>query len=100
MSPFLVRPATSRSVSSGDVPLLPAHFCSATGFKPTYGHVSRTNAMPLSFTLNTVGPLVLSTEDCALIGSVIVGVAKLDAILGNDPDVEVQSLSRPPWSSF
>jgi hypothetical protein len=56
--------------------------------------------MPLSFTLNTVGPLVLSTEDCALIGSVIVGVAKLDAILGNDPDVEVQSLSRPPWPSF
>jgi len=35
---------------------LPAHFCGVTGFKPTYGRVSRANAMPLSFTLDTVGP--------------------------------------------
>jgi aspartyl-tRNA(Asn)/glutamyl-tRNA(Gln) amidotransferase subunit A len=57
---------------------LPAHFCGVTGFKPTYGRVSRANAMPLSFTLDTVGPLALSAEDCAVIGSVIAGVDPLD----------------------
>ena len=36
---------------------MPAHFCGTSGFKPTNGRVSRANAMPLSFTLDTVGPL-------------------------------------------
>ena len=46
---------------------MPAHFCGVTGFKPTNGRVSRANAMPLSFTLDTVGPLAQTAEDCALI---------------------------------
>ena len=36
-----------------------------TGFKPTNGRVSRANALPLSFTLDTVGPLAQTAEDCA-----------------------------------
>ena len=56
----------------------PAHFCGVTGFKPSYGRVSRANAMPLSFTLDTVGPLAQSAEDCGLITSLLVGPDPLD----------------------
>jgi Amidase len=73
---------------------LPAHFCGVTGFKPTYGRVSRANAMPLSFTLDTVGPLALSAEDCALIGSVIAGVDPLDPTTSGAPAWDMAATSR------
>jgi aspartyl-tRNA(Asn)/glutamyl-tRNA(Gln) amidotransferase subunit A len=57
---------------------LPAHFCGITGFKPTNGRVSRANALPLSFTLDCVGPLARTAEDCALITAVIAGSDPLD----------------------
>ncbi len=46
---------------------LPASFCGVSGIKPTYGRVSRAGAMPLSFSLDTVGPLARTVEDCALV---------------------------------
>src|SRR5258708_5243368 len=52
---------------------LPAHFCGISGLKPTYGRVSRANAMPLSFSLDSVGPLARTAEDCSLILSEIAG---------------------------
>jgi aspartyl-tRNA(Asn)/glutamyl-tRNA(Gln) amidotransferase subunit A len=75
---------------------LPAHFCGVTGFKPTYGRVSRANAMPLSFTLDTVGPLALSAEDCALIGSVIAGVDPLDPTTSGAPAWDMAATQRTP----
>ncbi len=75
---------------------LPAHFCGVTGFKPTYGRVSRANAMPLSFTLDTVGPLALSAEDCALIGSVIAGVDPLDPTTSGAPAWDMAATRRSP----
>jgi aspartyl-tRNA(Asn)/glutamyl-tRNA(Gln) amidotransferase subunit A len=66
---------------------LPAHFCSVTGLKPTYGRVSRANAMPLSFSLDTVGPLARSAEDCSLI---------LAEIAGADPD-DPTTAGAPGW---
>lgn len=54
---------------------LPAAFCGVAGLKPTYGRVSRAGAMPLSFTLDHVGPLARTVEDCAL---------ALQAIAGHD----------------
>ncbi|MDB5601627.1 MAG: amidase [Xanthobacteraceae bacterium] len=74
---------------------LPAHFCGVTGFKPTYGRVSRANAMPLSFTLDTVGPLARSVDDCALIMEAIAGPDPLDATTIGAPawDMAVASLS-------
>jgi aspartyl-tRNA(Asn)/glutamyl-tRNA(Gln) amidotransferase subunit A len=73
---------------------LPAHFCGVTGFKPTYGRVSRANAMPLSFTLDTVGPLALSAEDCALIGSVIAGADPLDPTTRGAPAWDMAATQR------
>ena len=56
----------------------PAHFCGITGLKTSCGRVSRANAMPLSFTLDTVGPMARTAEDCGLLASILVGPDPLD----------------------
>ena len=55
----------------------PAHYCGIAGLRPTYGRVSRYGAMPLSWTLDKLGPMCLTAEDCELV---------LAAIAGPDPD--------------
>jgi aspartyl-tRNA(Asn)/glutamyl-tRNA(Gln) amidotransferase subunit A len=59
---------------------LPASFCGTAGIKPTYGRVSRAGAMPLSFTMDTVGPLARTVEDCALILGVLAGADARDPV--------------------
>src|SRR5580692_10198614 len=54
------------SETSGSI-LTPAAFCGVTGLRPTYGLVSRHGAMALSWTLDKIGPLARSAEDCGLI---------------------------------
>jgi aspartyl-tRNA(Asn)/glutamyl-tRNA(Gln) amidotransferase subunit A len=81
-------PAALGSDTGGSI-RLPAHFCGVTGFKPTYGRVSRANALPLSFTLDTVGPLTVSAEDAGLIMGVIAGPDPLDPT----------TLGAPPWNA-
>jgi aspartyl-tRNA(Asn)/glutamyl-tRNA(Gln) amidotransferase subunit A len=56
---------------------MPAHFCGVTGLKTTYGRISRAGAMPLSQSLDTVGPLARTVEDCALL---------LGLTAGTDPE--------------
>ena len=67
---------------------LPAHFCGVTGLKTTVGRVSRAGAMPLSQSLDTVGPLAQSAEDCALLLGLMAGADPADptAIAGALPD--------------
>ncbi|MGY3146588.1 aspartyl-tRNA(Asn)/glutamyl-tRNA(Gln) amidotransferase subunit A [Bradyrhizobium sp. USDA 3397] len=57
---------------------LPAAACGVTGIKPTQTRVSRTGVMPLSFSLDNVGPLARTARDCARILSVIAGHDRLD----------------------
>ncbi len=45
---------------------IPASFCGIVGLKPTYGRVSRHGVLPLSFSLDHVGPIGSCVEDCAL----------------------------------
>ena len=52
---------------------VPAHLCGLAGLKPTWSLVSRAGAMPLSYTLDTVGPLARTVRDCALLTQVIAG---------------------------
>ncbi len=54
----------------------PSQRCGTTGLRPTYGRVSRTGAMALCWSLDKVGPIARSVEDCALV---------LAAINGADP---------------
>jgi aspartyl-tRNA(Asn)/glutamyl-tRNA(Gln) amidotransferase subunit A len=51
----------------------PAAFCGVTGLRPTYGVLSRFGAMPLSFTLDKLGPLARSAVDCGLVLSALAG---------------------------
>ena len=51
----------------------PAACCGIVGLKPTYGRVSRFGALPLSFSLDTVGPLARTVADCALMFRAIAG---------------------------
>jgi aspartyl-tRNA(Asn)/glutamyl-tRNA(Gln) amidotransferase subunit A len=60
------------SETSGSI-VKPSAFCGITGLRPTYGLVSRRGAMALSWTLDKIGPMCRSAEDCALVLSVIAG---------------------------
>lgn len=68
-------PFAMGSETSGSI-VCPAAFNGVTGFRPTYGLVSRFGAMALCWTLDKLGPLGRDAEDCALV---------LDAIAGHDP---------------
>lgn len=57
--------------------LSPANNCGVTGLRPTYGRVSRYGAMALCWTLDKIGPLCLTADDCGLV---------LEAIAGPDPN--------------
>jgi aspartyl-tRNA(Asn)/glutamyl-tRNA(Gln) amidotransferase subunit A len=67
---------------------MPAHFCGVTGLKTTVGRVSRAGAMPLSQSLDTVGPLARTAEDCAILLGLMAGADPADptAISGPLPD--------------
>lgn len=64
---------------------MPAHFCGVTGLKTTVGRVSRAGAMPLSQSLDTVGPLAQTAEDCALLLALIAGLDPEDATTSHEP---------------
>ena len=65
--PFAIGSETSGSI------LTPAAFCGVTALRPTYGLVSRYGAMPLSWTLDKLGPFCHSAEDCGLVLETIAG---------------------------
>ena len=88
-------PAALGSDTGGSV-RMPAHFCGITGLKTTSGRVSRANAMPLSFTLDTVGPLARTAEDCALIMAAIAGPDPLDPTTNGAPVWDADAASRSP----
>ncbi|RPH80315.1 MAG: amidase [Candidatus Rokuibacteriota bacterium] len=68
--PFAIGSETWGSILS------PAANCGVSGLRPTYGRVSRHGAMALCWTLDKLGPLALTADDCGLV---------LDAIAGPDP---------------
>src|SRR5712664_2078521 len=67
---------------------MPAHFCGVTGLKTSVGRISRAGAMPLSQSLDTVGPHARSAEDCALLLALMAGADPEDptAVTGPVPD--------------
>jgi aspartyl-tRNA(Asn)/glutamyl-tRNA(Gln) amidotransferase subunit A len=88
-------PAALGSDTGGSI-RMPAHFCGTSGFKPTNGRVSRANAMPLSFTLDTVGPLARTAEDCAIVLSVIAGPDPRDPTTATAPKWDAKGTKRAP----
>jgi aspartyl-tRNA(Asn)/glutamyl-tRNA(Gln) amidotransferase subunit A len=65
------------SETSGSI-LTPASFCGVTGLRPTYGLVSRHGAMALAWTMDKIGPMCRTAEDCGLVLQAIAGGDKLD----------------------
>jgi len=65
----------------------PAAYCGVVGLKPTYGRVSRRGVLPLSFSLDHVGPIAASVPDAA---------AALDAMSGFDARDTACARVRPP----
>lgn len=68
--PFALGSETSGSILS------PSAYCGITGLRPTYGLVSRHGAMALSWTMDKIGPMCRSAEDCGL---VLAGIAGSDS---------------------
>lgn len=64
---------------------LPASACGVTGLKPTQTRVSRYGVMPLSFSLDNVGPLARTARDCARVLTVIAGQDPLDPTSSAEP---------------
>lgn len=60
------------SETSGSI-LTPAAYCGVTGLRPTYGLVSRSGAMALSWTMDKIGPLARSADDCGFVLQAIAG---------------------------
>jgi Asp-tRNA(Asn)/Glu-tRNA(Gln) amidotransferase A subunit family amidase len=56
----------------------PCRRCGATGLRPTFGRVSRHGCMALSWTMDKIGPIARSVEDCALVFAAITGADGLD----------------------
>jgi aspartyl-tRNA(Asn)/glutamyl-tRNA(Gln) amidotransferase subunit A len=65
------------SETSGSI-LTPSAFCSVTGLRPTYGLVSRFGAMALSWTMDKVGPMCRTAEDCGIVLQAIAGKDEKD----------------------
>jgi Asp-tRNA(Asn)/Glu-tRNA(Gln) amidotransferase A subunit family amidase len=68
--PFAIGTETWGSIVS------PSTRCGTTGLRPTYGRVTRSGAMALSWTMDKIGPICRSATDCAIV---------FDAIRGPDP---------------
>ncbi len=68
--PFAIGSETWGSILS------PSNNCGLSGLRPTYGRVSRAGAMALCWTLDKLGPLCLTADDCGIV---------LEAIAGPDP---------------
>jgi Asp-tRNA(Asn)/Glu-tRNA(Gln) amidotransferase A subunit family amidase len=77
---FSIGSETLGSISS------PSTRCGTTGLRPTFGRVPRTGAMALSWTMDKLGPICRSVEDCAMV---------LDAIYG--PDGQDNSVIPAPY---
>jgi Asp-tRNA(Asn)/Glu-tRNA(Gln) amidotransferase A subunit family amidase len=75
----------------------PSSTCGVVGLRPTYGRVSRYGAMALSWTMDKIGPMCRSVEDCAIVFNAIYGSdgrdeTVVDAPFTWNPDVPLSSL--------
>ncbi|MEL6593025.1 MAG: amidase, partial [Bacteroidota bacterium] len=63
----------------------PSTRCSVTGLRPTYGRVSRAGAMALSWSMDKIGPICRSAQDCAMVLETIRGADGIDQTVTNAP---------------
>lgn len=86
--PFAIGTETLGSIVS------PSTVCGTTGLRPTFGRVSRHGAMALSWSMDKIGPITRSVEDCALVFNAIYGPD------GNDPTVMAAPFRYAPLTTL
>jgi Asp-tRNA(Asn)/Glu-tRNA(Gln) amidotransferase A subunit family amidase/CubicO group peptidase (beta-lactamase class C family) len=84
--PFAIGTETYGSIVS------PSTICGTTGLRPTYGRVSRHGAMALSWSMDKIGAICRSAEDCAIVFNYIHGPDGIDQTLYDAPFLYDQKL--------
>ncbi len=77
--PFAIGSETWGSIVS------PSTVCGVTGLRPTFGRVSRTGAMALSWSMDKIGPICRTAQDCAIVINTISGIDGIDPTLVGMP---------------
>jgi Asp-tRNA(Asn)/Glu-tRNA(Gln) amidotransferase A subunit family amidase len=77
--PFAIGTETLGSIVS------PSTVCGTTGLRPTYGRVSREGCMALSWSMDKIGPIARTVEDCAVVFNAIYGPDGKDKHVRNFP---------------
>lgn len=77
--PFAIGTETLGSIVS------PSTACGTTGLRPTFGRVSRHGAMALSWSMDKIGPIARSAEDCAIVFNAIYGPDGQDLTVRDAP---------------
>lgn len=75
----------------------PSTRCGVSGLRPTYGRVSRKGAMALSWSMDKIGPICRTVEDCAIVFNAIYGPdgedqTLYDAPFNYDPGMDIRKL--------
>ena len=65
--------------------IAPCGRCGATGLRPTFGRVSRFGCMTLTWSMDKIGPIARTVEDCAIVLSAIHGFDCFDASTADRP---------------
>ena len=73
----------------------PAACCGVSGLRPTFGRVSRRGAMALSWTMDKIGPLARTADDCGLVLAAIAGPDPGDPHARDTPYAHAPSLTTP-----
>jgi Asp-tRNA(Asn)/Glu-tRNA(Gln) amidotransferase A subunit family amidase len=68
----------------------PASRTGITGLRPTYGRISRQGVMSLSWSMDKIGPLCRSAEDCEIVFSALYGKDPLDPSTNDTPFIQVK----------
>jgi aspartyl-tRNA(Asn)/glutamyl-tRNA(Gln) amidotransferase subunit A len=87
--------ASIGSDSGGSI-RIPAAFCGVTGLKPTYGRIGRAGVIPLSYSMDTLGPITRDVRDSALVLDAIAGFDSADVTSSRAPvPAYRRAISRP-----
>jgi Asp-tRNA(Asn)/Glu-tRNA(Gln) amidotransferase A subunit family amidase len=91
LMPFGIGTETLGSIVS------PCDRCGVTGLRPSYGRISRTGAMALSWSMDKIGPICRTVEDCAIVFNAIYGPdgadpTLYDASFNYDPQLNLKKL--------